>query len=238
MRTTRWMMVALLAAVIASAEEPTGPWSGSLGLSYIATSGNSDTGSLGIEATVKRKPEPWGLEINALAFRAEQDGVKTADRAFGRARVQMALTGSWDVFGGATVEQDDFAGLDLRAVAEAGATFKALTGPEHVLSFDIGATYTREELTDAENRDYAGALAGVTYAYVLSEGAKITERLMFYPSFDETDDWRLSSETAAQAVLSRRFALKLAFILRYDNVPPVGYSSTDTTTTASLVWSF
>ena len=61
---------------------------------------------------------------------------------------------------------------------------------------------------------------------------------MFYPNFDETDDWRLSSETAAHAVLSRRFSLKLAYILRYDNVPPSGYGSTDTTTTASVVWSF
>ncbi len=238
MRRHMWMAIALLVAVTASAEEPTGPSSGSLGLSYIATSGNSDTSSLGIEATVKRKPDPWGIEISALVFRAEKDGDKTAERAFGRARGQRALSGSWDLFAGASVERDRFAGIDLRAVAEAGVTYKALTGPEHELAFDVGATFTKEERLNAKDRTFAGALAGVTYAYVISESAKITERLMFYPNFDETDDWRLSSETAAQAALSKRFALKLGFILRYDHVPPPGFDTTDTTTTASVVWSF
>jgi putative salt-induced outer membrane protein len=233
-----WIAIALVVAVVASAEEPTGPWSGSAGLSYIATSGNSDTSSLGIEATVKRKLDPWGLEINALVFRAEKDGSKTAERAFARARGQRALSGSWDVFAGASVERDRFAGIDLRAVAEAGATYKALTGPEHELAFDAGVTFTKEERLNAKDRTFPGGLLGASYAYVLGEGAKLTERLMFYPNFDETDDWRLTSETAAQAALSRRFALKLAYLLRYDRVPPPGFSRTDTTTTASVVYSF
>jgi putative salt-induced outer membrane protein len=238
MQKMAWMGVALLVTLTAGAEEPTGPWSGSLGLSYIATSGNSDTSSLGIEATVKCKPDPWGIEINALVFRAEKDGDKTADRGYGHARGQRALSGSWDVFLGASAERDRFAGIDLRAIAEAGATYKALTGPEHELSFDAGATFTKEERLNAKDRTFAGALAGVSYVYILGEGAKISERLMFLPNFDETDDWRLTSETAAQAAFSRRFALKLAFFLRYDHVPPPGFSGTDTTTTASVVWSF
>ncbi|HPC84613.1 MAG TPA: DUF481 domain-containing protein [Thermoanaerobaculaceae bacterium] len=51
-------------------------------------------------------------------------------------------------------------------------------------------------------------------------------------------DWRLVSETALQAALSTRFALKIGLALRYDHQPPPGFRATDTATTASLVWSF
>lgn len=227
-----------LAAAAATAEDPGKPWTGSLGLSYLATSGNADTSSLGIEATVKRKPAPWGIDIAALALRAEKDGVKTAERVFGRARGERALSERWGVFLGASAEKDTFAGLDLRGTLEAGAAYRLLAGPEHELAFDAGATLTREERTSGVNDDFVGALAGLTYAWVPMEGVKVSERLLVYPNLDESSDWRLVSEAALQAALSRRFSLKIGLAVRYDHEPPPGFDATDTATTASLVWSF
>ncbi len=238
----RRLVVLSLAVVLVGsavgAEDSGKPWTGSLGLSYLATSGNSDTSSLGIEVAVKRKPAPWGIDISALALRAEKDGVKSAERLLGRARGERALTERWGVFLGASAEKDTFAGLDLRGTLEAGGTYRMLTGPEHELSFDAGATFTREERTSGVNDDFLGGLAGLSYAWIPMEGAKVSERLIVYPNFDESSDWRLVSETALQAALSKRFALKIGYALRYDHEPPPGFDSTDSATTASLVWSF
>ena len=35
-------------------------WTGSLGFSYLATSGNSESQSIGLTATAARQPTPWG----------------------------------------------------------------------------------------------------------------------------------------------------------------------------------
>lgn len=231
-------MCVVLVSSLAGAQESGKPWSGSAGLSFLATSGNSDTSSLGIEVTVKRKPAPWGIDISALAVRAGTDGVTTAERLVGRARGERELSEYWGVFVGASAEKDRFAGLDLRGVLEAGVNFKALPGPRHELSFDAGATFTREELTSGGDRDFAGALAGVSYAWVPMEGARLSQRLVAYPNFDNSRDWRVVAETALQASLTKRFALKLGYLLRYDHEPPPTFGSTDTSTTASLMWSF
>ena len=59
-------------------EEPV--WSGSLALAYLATGGNSETETVGLDLAAKRRPLPWGLELMASLHRAETEGARTAER--------------------------------------------------------------------------------------------------------------------------------------------------------------
>ena len=238
------IVVALLAAVsVVLAEEAApaakSPWSGSLGLSYVATSGNSDASTFGGDLVVKREPLPWGIEAGLAFIRAEQNSVTTAERYAGRVRGLRSLNERWQVFVGANGEQDKFAGFDLRTVLETGAIYKALLGPKHQLAFDGGVSWTKEEYTtDLADYDYLGGLLGLAYTWAISETASLSERLVWYPNFDNSDDWRATSETAVQANMTKVLALKAGYLWRYDNVPVPGLDDTDTTTTLSVVLTF
>ncbi len=110
-------------------EAPPDPlWEGSAGLSYIATSGNTDTQSFGLDFTAKRRPTPWGYEFFALFNRAEDSSVLTAERYYAGGRALRALGDRWELFAGLSAEKDQFAGFDMRAIVEAGATYKAIKG--------------------------------------------------------------------------------------------------------------
>ncbi len=242
----RWLAVATLAWVSLTlpaaaqdpaAEEPEEPrWQGSAGLAFVTTSGNTDTQNVGLDFALKRKPEPWGLELTVKVERAEEEGVETAERYLAGLRGTRALNERWELFAGVSGEQDTFAGLDLRTLVEAGAVYHALLGPEHLLSFDLGATWTDEDrVPPALDVDYLGAVAGVAYEWKFSESASLTERLVYYPNFDDAEDWRLDSTTALTASLNERFALQLSYAVRYRNLPVGGRDDTDTTTKASLV---
>jgi putative salt-induced outer membrane protein len=237
-------VVTLLCALIAlpvladedEAEEPA--WTSALGLSFVATSGNSDTQTLGLDLLVTRKPLPWGLELGANALRAEQDGELTAERYQAFIRGKRALSDRWELFAGVSGTQDEFAGYDLRAVVEGGAVYKALLGPTHELAFDGGLTWTHEELITDEEDEYMGGILGLAYAWHITDTAAFGQRLKWYPNFDESEDWRAESETSLQAAVSTRVALKLGYVVRYENEPVEGFDDTDTTTTVSLVFSF
>jgi putative salt-induced outer membrane protein len=232
----------LLAAATAIADEPeqppTAPWTGSLGLSFVATSGNTDTRTLGFDFQVKRKPTPWGMEAGASYTRADENNLTTAERYAARARAERSFSARWSAFGGLTAERDRFAGYDLRTVVNAGATYTALAGPRHELAFDGGLTWTREELVDNPTDDYAGGLLGATYLWHLAETSAFGEHVVWYPNFQESSDWRLMSETSLTAAVNTKLALKLSYELRYDHQPVPGFKGTDTTTKASLLWSF
>jgi putative salt-induced outer membrane protein len=212
-------------------------WAGSLGLAYLATSGNSDTSSFGLDFKLAREPDPWGVEVFASFERADQDGERTAERYFTGIRGQRELSQRWQLFTGLTGERDRFAGFDLEMVIEAGTTYKVLLGPVHDLSFDLGATWTDIDRMEPEPSDsFIGAVLGLAYSWKISDNAAFTQGLMYYPNFDDSGDWRATSETGIEASISSRLAIRLSYGVRYRHEPIGERDSTDTTTKASLVF--
>ena len=230
------LTLALLASRVAWAEEP--PDKLSLGLSYLATSGNSSSQTAGVDLAYKHRFDPWGIEAFANFLRAEQTGTLTAKKLFLGVRGTRALTAELGLFLEGSYLQDQFAGLDPRLLVAGGATYKLLKGPVHELAFDAGLTWTRDELVDDGSRSYAGALAAARYVWNISKTAKFTENLSFFPSFEQGSDWRIESQTGLQAAISTSVALKLTYGFRYANRPVSGFGKTDTQTAVSLVVNF
>jgi putative salt-induced outer membrane protein len=240
----------LLASVSAYAQEEAPaeaqpePWKGALGLSYVDTSGNSETSAFGLDFKVERLPEPWGLEITGLFNRASDAGDVTAERYYLGGRAKRALGDRWELFGGLSGEKDQFAGFDLRLLVEAGAAYKLVLGPKHFLSADAGLTYTDENRLEPEpDASWLGGVLGLAYEWKISDTTSFTERFLYYPNFDESSDWRLSSDTGIQTAISSLLALKFSYEYRYRNEPLVlddgtTADSTDTTTRFSVVFNF
>ena len=106
-------------------EAPEPAWVGSLGLSWVATSGNTDTSSIGADFALDRKPEPWGLSLVARGTRADDQGVKTAENFLVAGRAVRALSPRWEAFAGLAWARDPFAGFDSQTVGSAGACCEA-----------------------------------------------------------------------------------------------------------------
>jgi putative salt-induced outer membrane protein len=211
-------------------------WTGSLGLSYLATTGNSETETLGLSTAWDRRSTPWGIELRALAHRAETERETTAERYLASVRGKRALSDRHELFAGLVHERDEFAGFDQRSIVEGGALWRALVGPVHELAFDAGLTWTSEDRLDGTDDEWTGAVAGVAWAWKITPAAALRERLLFYPNFDDSDDWRLTSETALDAALADSWALRVSYLVQRDNRPPAGFEETDTSTAVSLVW--
>ena len=236
MKTARLVVASmLLVGVAGRAAAEDRPWEFSLGLSYLATSGNSDSQTGGLDLSYKRKFDPWGLEVNGSYLKAEANGVDTADRTALGVRGTRTISEQWGVFVGASALRDEFAGLDSRYVVDGGVTYKAIANDTHTLTFDLGVAWNSENFVDGASTDYMSGLAGLAYTRKLSETATLAEKLVLMPSFEESDDWRLSSDLSLEAAISAKLAVKLGFLYLYDNVPVAGFKKTDTKSSASLV---
>ena len=74
------LLICAAGAVAGHAEDK--PREFSLGLSYLATSGNSESTTGGLDLSYKRTFDPWGIEVTGSYLRAESNGNETANRAF------------------------------------------------------------------------------------------------------------------------------------------------------------
>jgi putative salt-induced outer membrane protein YdiY len=108
------LLALLLVVPVLGAEElPKSPWSGSLGFSFLSTTGNSQTQSLGFDLGVRRIPDPWGLEIVGKYLRSSKGGTTDAERSLVGLRAMRSLNERWSLFAGISGERDTFAGFDL-----------------------------------------------------------------------------------------------------------------------------
>ena len=218
-------------------EEPI--WKGSLGLAWVATSGNTDTSTFGLDFGLDRRPEPWGLSFVARGNRADDNGVLTAENYFAAGRAVRKLSERWEAFGGLQWSKDPFAGFDSLSVVSAGVTYIAVDNDRHLLTFDGGLAYTWEgRVPPEQDTDFAGGVFGLGWEWRLSDNAKLTERLIFYPNFDNSADWRLTSMTGLEASVNAWLALRLGLDIRQRNEPIGDAEKTDMTSTASVVFNF
>jgi putative salt-induced outer membrane protein len=257
--TKRLIVVAMVVASLtalpalaqeAGAEEAAAPepnWKNELGLSYVGTSGNTDTSSLGFDYAGSRKPTPWGLDLLASFTRAENGGVTTAEQYNVGGRGLRQLNKSLSVFAGLSWARDPFSGFENRFIVEGGVEFLAIDTEHNTLSFDAGLNWTSEDqilYSDVTQENYNqtvdwfGGLAGLKWEWNFSKSASLTQRLLYFPNFDDTSDWRVASDTAVTASLTKLLALQFSYMVRYRNQPINDLEKTDTTTKASVVLNF
>ncbi len=218
------------------AKVPEPLWKAEIGLSYLATTGNTETTTVGGDVTVDRQPEPWGVEIRGSYDRAEESNTLRSERTFAALRGKRALGERWELFGEAMGARDRFAGFDRRLVLTAGGTWRALPGPRQSLDVDLGLSWTDEgRVAPAADASYAGAQVGLKYRWKISETSELGQRLTWFPDFETSSDWRLESSTSLEASLTERLALRLSYEVRHRNQPVGDRTATDTTTRMSVV---
>src|SRR5262249_14434270 len=106
-----------------SGDEPPKPpplWSGKAEVSYVATSGNSDTKTLGAAGEAEYQPLPWSAKLKLEFVRAESNGVVSARSFAGLLRGARKLSDRLETYAQAGYLENTFAGIDHRVAGEAG----------------------------------------------------------------------------------------------------------------------
>jgi putative salt-induced outer membrane protein len=241
------VLAIFLAAATATGQEPCpcpppapGPplWFGKGELSYVATSGNTDTSSFGTGFEVNYNPRPWLFTAKFAFLRSESDNVVTAESYAGSLRGARDLTPRIDVFAEALYYRNTFSGIDYRWGGVAGAGYKLFDTKTLRLRAEAAFGYTSEARVGFSTLDYAIARAGFQFGWKFSKSAELTEEFYFTDNLDSTNDWYLRSTTGVTADLTSIFALKASYTYLYDNVPVPGFLKRDTITSVAIVAKF
>jgi putative salt-induced outer membrane protein YdiY len=230
-----WLVASSAAGEPASAP-PRPPLNVKLGVSYVATAGNTETSTTGFSASLARDGERWAIEGSAASLRSSQKGRLKAERHQANVRVRRKLKNRflrWAA--GFAAERNRFAGVDLRTVADSSLSFTFAEGPDRRLETLAGLTLTREERAGGEVDDAVGALIGARGGMKLSSSADIAADLSYFPNLEDLDDNRFTAKLTLGAALNRYLGLELGYDWRYDNTPVPGFGKTDSTATTSVI---
>jgi putative salt-induced outer membrane protein len=212
-------------------------WRDEAELSFVDTGGNTDVISLSAKNLLKYQfsdelEGAWKLG----ALYGESDSEKTAESYFTELRFDYLLTERLYTYAFGGWMQDEFAGIDSRYYFGPGVGYKFVTGPKHFLVGETGLNYVKEEYTDHTDKDYIDGRAFAKYEYAFTEKNRFSQSLEFLYDFDDSDNYRVTSETAVVSALSDYVSLKASYVIKYDNEPiPKTLKETDTTLAVTLV---
>jgi putative salt-induced outer membrane protein YdiY len=225
---------ALSASANAQAPVPRS-WGGTVDLGYVDASGNTSTRTFSLGENLKWKTSPRFAILQQ--FRS----------IYGEARdsvianlIDTDINGDYRLFDhigltmGVGYDRNKFAGIRGRTEETIGASWSGSTTRGDSLRVIGGILWTQQENTLREKTDFTAAKAGLMLRSPVGKYAYFVENIEAIPNFDTHEDWRMNSETALVAAFSSKLALKLTYIIRYDNLPEPTFMDTDRLFTAGL----
>ena len=75
--------------------------------------------------------------------------------------------------------------------------------------------------------NFVALRVATSYKHNLTDDAFVQQSVEALPNVQEFKDLRVNSETALVAPITRQIALRLSYVVRFDNVPEPGFLKTD-----------
>ena len=216
---------------------------GSAELSFVSTTGNTDTQTLGLGGLIECKPNKWTYTAKGAFIRSEADDIETAKSLDTLFRAARDLTPRLKAYGQFIYFQNEFAGIDNRYAVEGGLAYMLFVHPKHTLEIDGGIGYTKEDRIELlsigdEDLSFATARTGAIYRWKISETAEFGEDAGFTFNLNDGEDWRFANIAYIAAKLNTILSLKFSYAVAYLNNPVPGFGKTDTITSAAVVAKF
>lgn len=211
---------------------------GSAEFSFVGTSGNASTTTVGVGGEFVYRPAPWETKIKVAYVRTQAERDLTAESLDVAARAQRPLRDRVGGFAAYGYQRDRFAGIVGRHGVEAGLSLTAFQQTRQKLVVDASGGYTHEARLLGDNLSSATAGAGFRYQLAVSATSEIVQDGRFQFSLDDGDDWRYRNTLALTARINSVCSLKVSNEVRYVNAPVDGFETTDVVTSIALVAKF
>jgi putative salt-induced outer membrane protein len=139
------------------------------------------------------------------------------------------------LYGALQYEGDRFLGYNNRYSASVGAGYSVLKTARTRLDLELGPAYRNTDFTDDTVQSAIAARGTMNFSWRITNGLSVSQIASAYVQrYNST----LGGTTALNAKLIGPLSASLSYTVQYESEPPVGSMTTDTTSRASLVYSF
>jgi putative salt-induced outer membrane protein YdiY len=214
-------------------------------LGFVNTTGNTNvsTANAADALTVwtakdNKINQDFGVTYGTITHRVETS-LWTADL-----RDSYTLTPDIGFFGLVEFDRNTFAGIDDRFAETVGAALTPVHTTHNRLEIDLGATYIEEGFADtitasaATPSNYPAARGAFIYQYNFTKDTYLQESFEDLTDVDRVSNTLINSKSSLVAPISKHIAIKVSYEIRFANVPPPGFKTTDRLLTTDLQFNF
>lgn len=210
-------------------------WRGRAELGGFISSGNSDVTGLAAIIDLTREGPRWRNKLRLQADYQESNGTVSRERHLAAYEPNYKIGERAYLYGAVQAESDRFLGYDGRFSASAGGGFGAIRKPGLTLDLELGPAFRQTDFSDDRTESALAARGRVDLDWRLTSAVTLSQDASAYlQKINST----VASTTALNARLFGPLSAQLSYAVQYESTPTEGRRTTDTTSRASLVYSF
>jgi len=210
-------------------------WSGKAEVGGYLTTGNSNTAGGTAVIDLAREGLRWRQKFHAQADYQENLNITTREHYLASYEPNYKIDERAYIYGVAQYEGDRFLGYFNRYSTSVGAGYSVIKTAGTKLDLELGPAYRYTEFTDNTEQSSIAARGTANFSIRILSGLSVSQVASAYVQrYNST----LSGTTALTAKLIGPLSAALSYNVQYESEPPLGSVSTDTTSRASLVYSF
>jgi putative salt-induced outer membrane protein YdiY len=211
------------------------PFTASIALGYVGTTGNTETTSFNTEVLMTVRTENWTHNGKFQGLGAQENEVTTAERYFLEEKSDYNIDDMQYVFGKADYLDDRFSGFEYQASIAGGYGRHLIRREGFDLQAFAGLGYRESDVAATGSVGESIVTLGESLKWALSPNAAVTQSF----TSDIGEELTVSRfEIGLEANIVGTVTTKLAFQMRNTSEVPPGTEKTDTLTSVSLVYNF
>ncbi len=213
-------------------------WKHELEAGLNGSNGNSDSLNVHLGYTGSYKDADDGWKFITAYDKAESDGVESRNQFLADLLKDWYWSGSpWFAFAQGRYDRDKFKEWDYRLSASGGAGYAFIDDGTWYLAgrFGLGGNKT---YGDPDEEFTPEALLGLDAAWKISERESVDFKTTYYPSLEESGEYRNITSLNWKMTMSERgtLAMKVGLLNEYDSLADPGTDKNDFKYNLSLVW--
>ena len=237
-------LLTMSANVLAAEEEKKkSPWTSSVELGFIRTTGNTETQTSALKADGVYEVEKWRHSAHAEGYGQESEDATTGESVVSAERYELSGKSDYKftehdyAFGQVKLKKDRFSGFEYENSLSLGYGRKAILKDNMELDLEIGPGMRFYKPDDGESQDEALLVLAGKYWWAITGNSKFTQDLFFDIGEEYTES---KSVTGISANINKTLALKFTYTIRHkSDVPdPATTEKTDTEAAVTLVYNF
>ncbi|MEO8090874.1 MAG: DUF481 domain-containing protein [Gemmatimonadales bacterium] len=203
-------------------------------LGIVSTSGNTELTTVNVGEEVRWWRGRLTLGQTFALVYGRSGGATTSALWRGGVRGDYALVEAISAYALVAYDRDRFTGIARRFEEGGGIAVGFIRSTRNRVEAEAGLSLIQQRSTVGLQDDFASARGAATYAHHFTEQTYFRQLIEATANLEDGSDYRVTSESALVAPLSRRLALKISYVVRFDHQPEPGFRKTDRLLTSGL----
>ncbi|HMP82412.1 MAG TPA: DUF481 domain-containing protein [Verrucomicrobiota bacterium] len=215
-------------------------WTGSAGLGFMLTDGNSDTMLFNVRVDAEKKWLKNELLVGASGSYGENDGDKNNEqaRAYGQYNRTFGENDRWFGYGRIEGMYDAIADLDGRIAVGPGIGYYFIKKEKMLFSGETGPGVVFEKYNGEDWETYMTLRIAERFEYKINDRAKLWQMAEFMPDLADTDKYIINAEIGIETAITKAWALRVSLQNSYNSKPSSGRERNDLKLIAGVTYKF